>query len=57
VKEDSSSRLDTPKNAVTKPTVSVMIEHGTPFILVYIGVKRHLILDTGSNISLLLPGV
>jgi hypothetical protein len=49
VKGDSSSRLDTPKNVVARPTVSVLIEQGTPFILVYIeGVKRRLILGLAS---------
>jgi len=58
VKEDSSSRLKAPENAVTRPVVSVQLEHGTPFIWVDIeGVSRNLILDTGSNISILQPGV
>jgi hypothetical protein len=47
-----------PKNAVARTTVSVLIEHGTPFILVYIeGVKRRLILGTGSGVSLIQPGI
>jgi hypothetical protein len=37
--------------------VSVMLEHGTPFIWVGKGVRRSLILDTGSNVSILQPGV
>jgi hypothetical protein len=57
VKEDSSSQLDTPENAVVRPMVSVMLEHGTSFIWVDIGVRRSLILDTGSNVSILQPGV
>jgi hypothetical protein len=58
VKDGSSSGLDTLKNAIARPTFSVLIEHGTPFILVYIeGVKRRLILDTSSGVSLLQHGI
>jgi len=38
--------------------VSVLLEHGTPFVLLELeGVSRDLILDTGSNISILEFGV
>jgi hypothetical protein len=58
VKDDSSSRLDASVNAVTKPTISVALEPGTPSISVRIeGVVRDLIVDTGSNISILQPGI
>jgi hypothetical protein len=54
VKGDSSSHIKAPENAVARPVVSVQLEHGTPFIWVDIeGVSRSLILDTGSNISIL----
>jgi len=32
VKEDSSFRLNAPENAVTKVTVPILLEHGTPNI-------------------------
>ena len=58
MKDDSSSHLNPPDNAVVRHMVTVMLEHGTPFIWVDIeGVRRSLILDTGSNISILQPGV
>jgi hypothetical protein len=58
VKDDSSSRLDASLYAVTKPTVSVALEPGTPSTSVRIeGVVRDLIVDTGSNISILQPGI
>jgi len=58
VKQDSSSRLEATVNAVTRPAVSVALEHGTPSISVQIeGKVRVLIIDTGSNISILQPGV
>jgi hypothetical protein len=56
VKHDSSSRLEVTVNAVTRPAVSVALEHGTPSISVRIEV-RVLIIDTDSNISILRPGV
>jgi hypothetical protein len=57
-KDDSSSRLDASVYAVTKPTVSVALEPGTPSISVRIeGIVRDLIVDTGSNVSILQPGI
>jgi hypothetical protein len=56
--DDSSFHLNAPDNAVTKSTVDILLEHGTPTNLVQIeGMSRRLILDTGSNISILQPGV
>jgi len=58
VKEDSSSRLDATVNAVIRPAVLVALEHGTPYISVRIGGEvRVLIIDTGSNNSILQPGI
>ena len=57
MKEDSSSRLVATVNAVTRPAVSVALEQGTPSISVRIGEVRVLIIDTGSNISIVQPGV
>ena len=58
MKEDSSFHLRSPSNTVTTPTASVLLECGTPSVLVNIEVKmRRLMLDTGSNVSILQPGV
>jgi len=58
VSEGSSLHLYAPENAVNRPTASVLLEQGTPTITAEIeGVQQDLILDTGSNISLLQPGV
>ena len=58
VKEDRSFRLQATKNAVTRRAVSVALDHGTSSISVRIeGKVRVLIIDTGSNISRLQPGV
>jgi hypothetical protein len=58
VNEDSSFRLTVPDNAVTKSEVTMQLEHGTPTILVEIeGISSKLILDTGSNVSIVQPGV
>ena len=58
MKQDSSSRLEATVNAVTRPAVSVAFEHGTPSISLRIeGEDRVMIIDTGSNISILQPGV
>ena len=58
MKEDSPFHLCSPGNAVTIPTVSVLLECGTPSVLVNIeGTMSRLILDTGSNGSILQPGV
>ena len=56
--EDSSLRLKTPENAVMAPFDSILLERGTPSIVVDIeGVTKRLILDTGSNISIMQPGI
>jgi hypothetical protein len=58
VSEDSSLRLYTSNNAVEKPKVSVLLEHGTPSVSVEIEEKpKRLILDTDSNVSNLQPGM
>ena len=58
MKEDSSFRFEATVNAVIRPTVSVALEHGTVSISVRIeGEVRVLIIDTGSNISILQPAV
>ena len=56
--EDSSFHLATPDNAVKKFSVSVQLELGAPTISVEIkGMARRLILDTGSNVSIMQPGI
>jgi hypothetical protein len=55
VKEDSSFHLRSPDNAVTRPTVSILLEGGTPSVLV--GSMRRLILDTVPNVSILQPSI
>jgi len=57
LKEDSSSRLDTTVNAVIRPAVSGALEHGPPSISVRIEQVWVLIIDTGSNISILQQGI
>jgi hypothetical protein len=58
VEVGSSFHLCNPDNAVRKPTVSLQVKSGTPSVSVDIeGVMRHLILDTGSNVSILQPGI
>jgi len=58
VKKGSSFRLNAHENAVTKLTVPISLEHGTPNIsAVTGGMLRSLILDTGSNISIMQPGI
>jgi len=57
VKEVSSCRLDTKVNAVIRPAVSFALEHGTPSISVRIEEFWVLIIDTGSNISILQQGI
>ena len=55
---DSSLHVGTPENAVNRPTVSLMLEQGAPSVALEIeGRARRLIVDTGSNISILQPGV
>jgi hypothetical protein len=56
--EDSSLHLNAPENAVSSHKVSISMEHGAPTISVETeGMSRSLILDTGSTISILQPGV
>lgn len=56
--EGSSLRLQTPENAVMAPSISVMLEYGTPSTSVAIeGVNRSLIVDTGSSISIMQSGI
>jgi hypothetical protein len=58
VNEDNFFRLIALDNAVVKSSVAIQLEQGTPTILVEIeGMSRRFILDTGSNISILQPGV
>ena len=56
--EDSSFRLTVLEKAVDKPPVNIALECGTPLISVCIeGTSRNLILDTGSNVSIIQPGI
>ena len=56
--EGSSLHLYSPENAVESPTAQIVMEQGTPTVTAEIeAVRRDLILDTGSNISILQPGV
>jgi len=58
VNEDSSFHLNAPENAVRIHKVSITMEYGVPTISVEIeSMSRSLILDTGSNISILQPGI
>ena len=58
VNDDSSFRLNVSENAVSTHTVPIILEHGTPTISADIeGMSRGLILDTGSNISIMQPGI
>ena len=58
VKEDSSWRLVTPENAVVAKAVPMLLERGTPSLTLDIeGVRRRLIIYTGSNVSIMKPGV
>jgi hypothetical protein len=56
--EGSSLHLYSPENAVKIPTAPIVMEQGTLTVTVDIeGAQRDLILDTGSNISILQPEV
>ena len=56
--EGSSLHLYSPEDAAKSPTAPIVMEQGTPTVTVDIeGAQRDLILDTGSNISILQPGV
>jgi len=58
VEDDSSHHLTVPEKAVTVRRVTTEMEHGTPAIKADIeGVKRSLIIDTGSDVSILKPGI
>jgi hypothetical protein len=58
VKADSSFHLCTHENAVATPSVSVGWESCSPSIAVVIeGITRTLVIDTGSNVSILHPNV
>jgi hypothetical protein len=56
--EGSSFHLNAPDKAAMKSLVSIVLEQGTPTVRVEIeGVPRSLIIDTGSNVSILQPGM
>ena len=56
--DDISLHLDAPGKAVIRPTVSVTLEQGSPTVSMEIeGKLKCLITDTGSNVSILQPGV
>ena len=56
--DNSSFRPNVPAKAVMISSVSLSLVHGTPTISVQMeGVSRCLILDTGSNVSILQPDV
>jgi len=58
VREDSFLHLNTHEKAVMASLIPVLLEHGTPSISVDIeGVARNLILDTGSNVPIMQPGI
>ena len=58
VEDDSSHRLTVPEKAVTVSKVTTDMEHGTPIIKADIeGVEWSLIVDTGSDVSILQPGI
>jgi len=55
---DSSLHLGARENALGKPEIAVLLEHGTPSITLQIeGKWQRLIVDTGSNVSILQPVV
>ena len=56
--DDSSFHLNLPGNAVKRPRVPIVLENGSPNISVEIeGISRSPIVDTGSSISILQPGI
>ena len=58
MKGDSSSRPFPSESAVKRPKVSIAVEHGAPSIPVRIdGELRNAIVDTGSTVSILQPGI
>jgi len=55
--EDRSFHLNASDNAVEQSSVCVLLEQGAHTISLEIeGIARSLILDTGSNVSILQPG-
>jgi len=58
VKGGSSFHLSTPDEAAATTPCSILLEQGTPMVSVEIkGLMRSLIIDTGSNVSILQPAV
>ena len=58
VEEDSSHRLTIPEKAITVKRATTEMEDGTPAIKVDIqGVERSLIINTGSDVSILKLGI
>jgi len=58
VEDDSSHRLTVPEKSVTVNSVTTEMGHGTLAIKADIeGVDRSLIIDTGSDVSILKPGI
>ena len=56
--DDSSFRPKAPDKTVMISSVCISLVHGTPTISVQMEeVSRCLILDTGSNVSILQPGL
>ena len=58
VKGGSSFHLSTPDEAAATTPCSILLEQSTPTVSVEIeGLSRSLIIDTGSNVSILQPAV
>ena len=58
MKAENCFRLDAIENAVKRPAVQIVVEQGTPSVSMEIqGEQRSLIIDTGSSMSILQPGV
>ena len=58
VEDDNSHRLTVPEKPVTVRRVTTEMANGTPAIKADIeGVKRSLMIDTGSDVSILKPGI
>ena len=58
MKGGSSFHLNTPEDAAAVTQSSILLEQGTPTVSVEIeGLSRSLIIDTGSNVSILQPTV
>jgi len=52
-----SGNDETPENAVVAKAVPMLLERGTPSLTLDIGVRRRLIIHTGSNVSIMKSGV